>query len=143
MSRFQSSLTVNCPPQKAYDYLADITHHADWSSHGLAVEKTSEGPVAVGSTFATTGYQMGTHTGVVTITELVPGQKIVYESNDDTGRIRHFIELTPQNGGTNITKGFETVKTGLLLTVFRPMMYIVAPRGMKADLQKIKTHLES
>jgi len=143
MSRFERSITVNCLPQKAYEYLSDVTHHPDWSSHGLAAEKTSAGPVAVGSTFATTGHQMGTHVGVVTIAELVPNQKIVYESNDDTARMRHYFVFAAENGGTRVTKGFETVKTGVMLTVFRPMMYVVAPRSLKADLQKIKSRLES
>jgi hypothetical protein len=30
-----------------------------------------------------------------------------------------------------------------MLTVFRPMMYVVAPRGLAADLQKIKSRLEA
>jgi hypothetical protein len=86
---------------------------------------------------------MGTHRGVVTIRELVPGQKIVYESDDDTARIRHAFDLAPQDGGTRLTKSFETVKTGLLLTVFRPMMYVVAPRSLQNDLRKIKERLEA
>jgi hypothetical protein len=86
---------------------------------------------------------MGTHTGVVTITELVPNQKIVYEANDDTGHIRHSFTFAAENGGTRIAKSFETIKTGLVLTVFRPMMYVVAPRGLSEDLQKIKSRLEA
>jgi uncharacterized protein YndB with AHSA1/START domain len=143
MPRFERSITVNCPPQKAYDYLADVDHHPDWASHNLSVEKTSAGPIAVGSTFSSTGHQMGTHTGVVTITELVPNQKIVYESNDDTGQIRHSFTLAAENGGTRIAKSFETIKTGFMLTVFRPMMYVVQPRLLSTDLQKIKSRLEA
>jgi uncharacterized protein YndB with AHSA1/START domain len=143
MPRFERSITVNCPSQKAYDYLADITHHPDWASHNLAVEKTSAGPIAAGSTFSSTGHQMGTHTGVVTITELVPNKKIVYESNDDTGKMRHSFTFAAENGGTRIAKSFETIKTGFMLTVFRPMMYVVQPRMLAADLQKIKSRLEA
>ena len=143
MPRFEKSMDINVPPQKAFDYVSDITKHAEWSSHGLSVEKTSQGPMAVGSTFSTTGHQMGTHKGVVTITELIPGQKVVYESNDDTARIKHAFELAPQNGGTRVTKSFETVKTGLMLTLFRPMMYVVQPKMLQNDLAKIKAKLES
>jgi len=143
MPRFEKSIDINVPPQNAYDYLSDVTKHADWATHNLTCEKTSAGPIAVGSTFDTTGHQMGTHKGVVTIKELVPGQKIVYESNDDTARIKHAFELAPQNGGTRVTKSFETLKTGLMLTIFRPMMYVVAPRSLQRDLQTIKAKLES
>lgn len=143
MPRFEKSIDINVPPQKAFDYLSDVTKHTEWASHNLSAEKTSSGPIAVGTTFSTTGHQMGTHTGVVTIKELVPGQKIVYESNDDTARIKHAFELAPQNGGTRVTKSFETVKTGLMLTLFRPMMYVAAPRGLQNDLAKIKAKLEA
>jgi hypothetical protein len=141
--RFERSIDVNVPPQKAYEYLADVTKHGEWASHNLSAEKTSEGPIAVGTAFNTTGHQMGTRTGVVTIRELVPGRKIVYESDDDTARIKHAFEIAPHNGGTRLTKSFETIKTGLLLTVFRPMMYVVAPRSLQNDLRKIKERLEA
>ena len=143
MPRFEKSIDINVPPQKAYDYLSDITKHGEWGSHNLTVEKTSAGPIAVGATFGSTGHQMGKHTGVVTITNLVPNQKVVYESSDDTGRMRHAFEFAPQNGGTRVTKSFETVKTGLMLTVFRPMMYVVQPRMLQNDLTKIKAKLEA
>jgi uncharacterized protein YndB with AHSA1/START domain len=143
MPRFEKSIDINVPPQKAFDYVSDITKHAEWSIHGLSVEKTSPGPLAVGSTFSTTGHQMGTHTGIVTIKEFVPGQKVVYESDDDTAHVKHAFELAPQNGGTRVTKSFETVKTGLLLKVFRPMMYIVQPMSLQRDLQAIKEKLEA
>jgi uncharacterized protein YndB with AHSA1/START domain len=99
MSRFAKSIDVRCPPDKAFAYLSDITKHGEWGAHGLTVEKTSEGPIAVGSTFSSVGHQMGTHKGVVTLTELVPNEKIVYESNDDTGRMRHEFDFAPANGG--------------------------------------------
>lgn len=143
MPRFEKSIDINVPPQQAYDYLSDITKHGEWGSHNLTVEKTSDGPVAVGSTFGSTGHQMGTHKGVVTITALDPGKKIVYESSDDTGVMRHAFEFAPQNGGIRVTKSFETVKTGLMLTVFRPMMYVVQPRMLQNDLAKIKAKLEA
>jgi uncharacterized protein YndB with AHSA1/START domain len=143
MPRFEKSIYVNVPPQKAYEYLSDVTKHGEWAGHNLSGKKTSEGPIAVGATFETVGHQMGAHKGVVTIRELVPNQKIVFESNDDTAQVRHTFELTPRNGGTHITKTFETIKTGLILTIFRPSMYFVGPRMIQKDLQHIKGRLEA
>ena len=86
MARFQQSTTFNAAPSTVYGYLTDITKHAEWSSHGLTVEKASEGPVAVGSTFNTVGKLMGTHHAVVTVTALVPNERIGFESDDVSGR---------------------------------------------------------
>ena len=96
MARIEQSATVNVPPEKAFDYLADVTRHIEWGSHLSSADKTSDGPVVVGSTFATVGKLFGTHEAEVKITELVPNQKITFESQDDSGHFRHeFIHLDP------------------------------------------------
>lgn len=143
MAKFQQSITVSAPPEKAYEFLADISRHAEWSGHGLQVQKTSDGPVAVGATYSTIGKQMGTHKGEVTVTQLNPYSQITYESLDDTGHFRHGFLLAARDGGTEITKTVEPLKKGLLLTLLGPGMGLLVPRGLRADLAKIKERLEA
>ena len=140
---YERSTTVNCTPDKAFAYVSDIAKHADWSTHGLEVEKTSEGPVAVGSTYATTGHLMGTHKAEVRIVDLVPNEKVVYECSDDTGQFRHYISVAPENGATRLTKGVEPIKTNTLLTILGPFRGLIIPRGLAADLRRIKQKLEA
>ena len=75
MPRFERSITVNCPPQKAYDYLADISHHPELSQRSLATEKTSADHRRQRHR-TTPPATRWAHTGVVD-PELVPNQKIV------------------------------------------------------------------
>src|SRR5437867_8802782 len=100
MAVFQQSTTVNVDPQKAFNYLSDITKHGEWATHLVEARKTSEGPIAVGSTFETVGKQFGTHRAEVKITELVPTKKIVFEAQDDSGQFRHSFTLAAAGGGT-------------------------------------------
>lgn len=144
MAEFSNALTVNCPPEKAFTYLSDIAKHPEWAANPLEIEKTSEGPIAVGSTFNSVGKQMGTHRGQVTIVELVPNEKIVYESDDDVARVRHSILLAPADGGTMITKSSDIIeKRGLALKLASPLLGMIVPRGLGQDLQSIKAQLEA
>ncbi len=143
MARFQQATTVSAPPEKAYQYLADIAKHTEWASHLASAEKTSDSAVAVGSTFATLGKQLGTHRAQVTITELVPNEKITFESEDDTGHFRHDFVFAAKDGGTEITKGFEPLRTNFPLKLASPLLPLLAPRGLAADLRKIKERLEA
>ena len=49
MKRFEDQIAIDAPIGHVYDYVADFPRHAEWSGDGLEVTKTTEGPVAVGS----------------------------------------------------------------------------------------------
>src|SRR5438094_887517 len=104
MPRIEKQIVVQSPPEKVYDYLADLGRHGEWAGDKLQIHQTSEGPVAVGTTFESNSSQMGKHNAIVTVTDLVPNQRIGYEANDNTGHWRHEIDLEPADGGTRITK---------------------------------------
>ena len=125
MARIEQSATVNVPPEKAFNYLADITKHTEWGSHLHSSENTSDGPVVVGSTFTTVGKLFGTHQAEVKITELIPNQKITFESQDDSGHFRHEFILAPSNGGTAITKAVEPLETKGPLKLFSPILPLI------------------
>jgi carbon monoxide dehydrogenase subunit G len=143
MARIEQSATVNVPPEKAFNYLADVTRHIEWGSHLSSADKTSDGPVVVGSTFATVGKLFGTHEAEVKITELVPNQKITFESQDDSGHFRHEFILAPSNGGTAIIKAVEPLQTRGPLKLFSPILPLIVRRGFATDLKKIKERLET
>ncbi len=143
MARFQQSTTFNAAPSTVYGYLTDITKHPEWSSHGLTVEKASEGPVAVGSTFNTVGKLMGTHHAVVTVTALVPNERIGFESDDDTGHFRHQFDIAARDGGSEVTKSVEPLRTSVVFKLLTPLLPLILPRGLAGDLKKIKERLDT
>jgi uncharacterized protein YndB with AHSA1/START domain len=143
MARFEQSTTVSVPPEKAFDYLADISRHTDWARHLASAEKSSDGPVAAGSTFTTVRKLFGTHRSEVKITELVPNQKIVYEAQDDSGHFRHHISLAAKDGGSEITKGVEPLRITGPLKLFSPLLPLISRRGLATDLRNIKERLEA
>ncbi len=143
MSSIERQTTVSAPAAEVFSYLADIGRHGEWAGHNLLIEKTSPGPVGVGSTFACEGHQMGTHRGQVTVTEFAPNSKVVYESQDDTGHFRHYFVLLEEGGATRVTKGVEPLKMAPMFRILSPIANaFLVPRGLEGDLKRIKAKLE-
>ena len=143
MASFQQTINVSASPETAYQYLADLTKHPEWAAHTLEVQPSSEGPAMAGSTFNAVGHEMGTHRATVKLTELRSPERIAYEAEDDTGHFRHWISISAsRDGGTEITKGVEALRTNLMLTLLKPLMPMMVSRGLKGDLRRIKQRLE-
>ncbi len=142
MASFERETVINAPPEKVFAYLSDIPRHTEWAQHRIEIEPVADGPAAQGSMYNCVGHQMGTHHGQVTITELIPMQKIVYESEDDTGHFRHYIMVTAEDGKSRVTKGFESLKLSLMFQVLSPVARFLVPKGLDGDLSRIKAKLE-
>lgn len=139
------TITINAPAEKVFAYVADISKHGEWGhpSQKLHVEKTSDGPVGQGSTFASVGQQFGEQHDTVTITEYKPNERVVYESEGKAGQLRHFFVITPAAGGVEVTKGFDIVRAGFPFALFAPVVTtFIAPGALKGDLERIKAKLE-
>jgi uncharacterized protein YndB with AHSA1/START domain len=139
-------MMMNASAEKVFNYVADISKHGEWGNPGqkLSVKKTSEGPIGQGSTFASTGQQFGTQNDTVTITEYVPSQKVVYESQGQAGHIRHAFEITPSGSGVMVTKSFDVIKAGFPFVIFQPIVQtFILPGALKGDLERIKAKVEA
>jgi uncharacterized protein YndB with AHSA1/START domain len=142
----EQQITINAPAEKVFNYVADISKHGEWGNPGqqLHAEKTSAGPIGQGATFKSTGKQFGTQNDTVTITEYVPNERVVYESQGKAGHIRHSFRLSPAGGGTQVTKSFEVVKAGFPFVIFQPIVKaFILPGALKADLERIKAKVEA
>lgn len=145
MAGVTQSTTINASPEAVFNYVADIAKHGEWAtpSHKLTVRKTSDGPLGQGSTFESVGHLFGEQNDTVTITEYAPNERVVYEVEGSAGLFRHTFEIKPSDGGVELTKTFDPVKTKMPLTLFLPMVRMFnAPRGLRDDLQRIKEKLE-
>jgi uncharacterized protein YndB with AHSA1/START domain len=138
-------ITINAPAEKVFAYVADVSKHGEWGNPGqkLQVEKTSEGPIGQGSTFKSTGQQFGTQHDTVTITEYVPNERVVYESEGKAGLVRHSFVIAPGDGGVQLTKTFDAVKPKFPLNVLAPIVNgFIQPGALKSDLARIKQRVE-
>ena len=142
MKRFEDRISISAPAGRVYDYVADFTRHGEWAGHGLEVTKSTEGPVAVGTTFSTTAKQFGTQREQSTITELTPGRAFAWDSTGTLGRVHHRFSLTEDGGSTTLTKGAEMVEPTFLAKLTSWKLSRDIPKGLHSDLANIKTHVE-
>ncbi len=146
MAMIERRTSIKATNAAIFTYLSDVGKHPDWASHQLEVTPKSTGPVAVGSAFETVGHQFGEQPGTVTITELVPNSKIVYESDGKVGHFRHGFVIKDNGDGTSlVTKTMEPLEVkSLPLKILGPVVRgFIAPKGLDGDLARIKEKLES
>lgn len=140
--------TINSPRERVWAYVADFARHTEWSEpkHQLRIQPPTE--VRAGATFSSIGKDMGRDSkNSVTITEVIPGERIVYVARQDDGTVwRNAIELADDGQGTRVTKREALVSArfpmNVLTAILLPLFKSEAARMHAADLARIKTRLE-
>ncbi len=142
MKRFEERITIEASADRAYEYVADMTTHAEWSGNGLEVTKSSDGPIVVGTVYDTTAKQFGTQREQSTVTEMTPGQTFAWDSRGALGLAHHVFGLTGDGGSTTVTKSAEIVEPTLLAKATGWKLAKDIPAALRRDLERIKVHLE-
>ena len=140
--RYEQSIVVNAPADKVFAYVSDLTKLSEWGGFDNVVRPTSQGEVAVGSTYECDGKQFGKHTDNVTVTEYVPSKRFVSETKGDTGHSRNTFELEEQGGATKVTKVLEFIKPAITTRLAAPVLKKMAPSNLAKDLERIKAKIE-
>jgi uncharacterized protein YndB with AHSA1/START domain len=142
MKRFEDKISIQAPAGRVFDYVSDFSRHGEWAGHGLEATKSSDGPVAVGTTYSTTAKQFGTQREQSTITEITPGKTFAWDSKGALGRVHHWFSLSEDGGSTTLTKGAEIVEPTFLAKITSWKISKDMPNGFHSDLANIKANLE-
>ena len=135
-------IVIQAPPDKVFEAMCDLTRHAKWAPHDLEIVAGQEGTPAVGHTY--TSSHKGSAADELTITEMVPNQRVAFHSNMPNHWEFDF-EMTaaPQGEGTVVTRSGRLTKTPLLLTPMKLLVAMVGPMGDKKLLNGMKADLEA
>jgi uncharacterized protein YndB with AHSA1/START domain len=139
---------IDAPADRVWAYLADFGRHPEWArpKDELRIQPPTE--VRVGATFSSVGKDMGRDAkNAVTITEVVPGERIVYVATMDQGTVwRNAFELEQVGGRTRVTKRETLVSArfpwNVLTAILAPLMKGEAAKMHASDLARIKARLE-
>jgi len=140
--------TIDAPRDRVWAYLSDFARHTEWADpkHELRITPPSE--VRAGATFSSIGKDMGRDAkNTVTITEVVPGERITYVAKMDNGsEWRNVLELADTGSGTRVTKGESWVRGvfpfNVLIAILGPLMRNEVAKLHDADLARIKANVE-
>lgn len=144
MTVIEYETQIAAPPEKIFPYLSDLQKHTEWSG-GEAIEKMSDGPVAVGATYQTEekGPLGLTLKEKSEVTQYQPNERFGWRAYGPMGSwLDWTFELQPQDGGTRLVE--RMVPQDSLLTT--AMLKLFIERQMRASmpqsLAKIKARLE-
>ena len=104
--RFQGTAHIDRPIEEVFDFLADGETDPKFSPRVLEIAKTSEGPIGVGTTFASTVKDAGMKTQrEFKLTEFERPAKIRWAevSKNLVTAAEGGYDLAPEDGGTRLT----------------------------------------
>ncbi len=143
MARAEASLVINCPLDKVFAYLADISRGTEWQSELLEVQQTSNGPVGIGTTIREVRRLMGRNMETsFAVTEYEPDHRLGFKSTSGPIQMRAYYSLDGSGDGTKVTMTVEADLTGVF-RMTEPMVVHGAKRQMDADIARLKEILEA
>jgi len=139
------SVDIAAPPERVYDYLSDLSRHAEWSSSVTTIEQLTPGPAGVGTEFKASEIIPTKITSFARITALEPPRRIGWEATDHrVFKTQWEFELSPSGGGTHLIQRvrFQALNLPAVLLlnwVRRPKV----STENRQSLERIKTILEA
>jgi len=139
-------VSIKAPPEKVYAYVADVGRHGEWASDadGMVISGEATGQPAVGNTYKAEGTLLGKRNpSTVKITALDPPKTVEIEAEDASGISGHVFTITPEDGGTLLTRQIYGVKQPLLGPVFFMIFKSRIDVNFNGALNNLKRKLES
>ena len=136
-------IDINAKREDVFAYISDLTKHSEWND-GLTVQKVSDGDVAVGTEYRSTGKQLGKSVvNTVTVTEFDSPRKFSYSGSD--GKLQFLQEhtLSEHDGGTRLERKTSAELNPIMAIAFKMLIGpLVATPSMKKSLRRLKANLE-
>jgi carbon monoxide dehydrogenase subunit G len=110
--KFSASVEINTTAEKVWVLVNNAEEWPRWIPSLKKIEKAPQGPLEVGSKVRVVAKSFITVDLLMTITEFVPGRRVVMEGKVLGTRMTRYYQLEPVNGKAKLTAGGEV--SGLL-----------------------------
>jgi uncharacterized protein YndB with AHSA1/START domain len=139
----ENSTVIKRPPEEVFAFVTDPANEARWHADVLEAHKTSDGPLAEGSTIQFTFDFMGKKQVDLVVREFDPPRREVVEATSNGPMSPTFtFTFEPLDGGTRFTRKGEVRISGWM-RLMEPMMKGMATKRADGFLAKLKELLES
>jgi uncharacterized protein YndB with AHSA1/START domain len=138
------TITIDRAPEVVFDYLSDVSKHAEWSPKPFRVEGSS-GPVKVGDSFASVGAVPGdkNHRNEVSVTECTAPHRLVLDSVEKGKHFFNSFVLEPDGSGTKLTRTVDAPQPPFPVSLLFPLIMAAFIRpDVNKGLRNLKGILE-
>ena len=133
---------IQAPTEQVFEAMCDLTRHAKWAPHDIAIEAGQEGPPAVGNTY--TSSHKGGSPDRLTVTEITPNQGLAFHVVMPNGwELDHRMTLSSQGDGTMVDRKGSLTRIPVFLAPMKLLIALVGPMADKKLLNGMKADLES
>lgn len=105
--RLVNEVQVDCTPEKAFAYVADLKTHPEWSLEDIRVLEADDAPVAVGWRGRTVGHSLvrgGQQEALIEVTEYDPPRRFAFRATSGTHVFENIFNFRPEAGGTLVER---------------------------------------
>ena len=138
-----ATIVVNCPVEKAFEFISDARNRPIYDSGLIEVRQTPASPIQVGTKIVETRRFLGRKIEqIVEITDLDPNQWYGFRTVTGPIQSEGGFRLEPEGGGTRINFEFKAAP-GSFFKLAEPIVARSLKNNMDAALYDIKAALES
>lgn len=136
------TIIVNAPVEKVFEAICDLTRHANWAAHDIAITADQEGPSAVGHTYSSS--KKGGTPDRVTITSMTPNKDLGFHVvMPNNWELDWQMTVTPDGDGTRVERQGRITKIPWYVSPLKLVFAMVAPMDENKMAKKMKADLES
>ena len=136
---------VDRPPAEAFDYVADVRRHHEWSPKPYRVEGVPEGPLTQGARFTSFGWIPGDgdHRNEVEVSALQRPTRVELTSHERGETFVNRFDVAADGSGSAITRTIDWARpTGVLGVLFPLIKVAVIKPAVGKQMQLLKDRLD-
>ena len=138
MSIINNSVNLRCAQEEAFDYLSDTRNELEWNPAIESIEKTTDGPVGLGTRYKAK-WRSSPHLVMEVIEYERPHRWAVHNGGPIEVTVR--CRLEPVADGTKLFADFEAVPHGWFKLIF-PLFMARLRKEERANMSYIREALE-
>jgi uncharacterized protein YndB with AHSA1/START domain len=135
-----ATVRIQRPVEEVFDYFTDISNDLQWNPYLKEAEKTSAGPLGVGTTFHVVRKMSGPMD--IEYTEYVRPTRWAIRGTGRSASMTFIAEFTPADGDTEMAISMALQPNGIF-TLLTPVMRSQLPKQIDQVHEALKRKLES
>jgi uncharacterized protein YndB with AHSA1/START domain len=140
MIEHQLEVMLEQPPERAFDFFVDFRNEPAWNPDCVTVEKTSAGPIGVGTTFTGKMKRIGPSESEIVALDRPGHCSVVDRSRGAEGTFDFY--FTPQEGGTRVEVTMRMQPRGPM-RLLEPLMARMVRRTLAGLPEKMRRGIDA